>query len=62
MNHNKKYGNYAAASGGAAWGRSVQAPQNESMQLNQLHHLFHEKTMQLNQLHNFHIFYYESYF
>ena len=31
-------------SGGAAWGPWAQAPpQNENMQLNQLHHFFHEK-------------------
>ena len=28
-------------------------PRNENMQLNQLHHFFHEKTLLLNQLHNF---------
>ena len=37
-------------------------PRMKNMQLNQLHHFFHEKTMLLNQLHSFHIFYYESYF
>ena len=48
--------------GGPPGAPGHRAPQNENVQLNQLHNFHHEKTMQLNLLHNFHIFYHESYF
>ncbi len=51
-------------SGGAAWGRSAQAPPEwkKKLAVESAAKFLMKKTWQLNQLPNFHIFYYETYF